>query len=162
MPLGLWAMAINSLARCAWANLSTGLRASGGVEMVGRSADESKTDLGVCGAPEARPERVEGRLAFAAVCWHLGLQNLWGRAPLRAAGCGNSVAHWAQVRVALTMARFLVNRERAPGVVTKSPLKWVEVVGSLTRRDAAQSSRSRKNRHPLKSRRGCHAERPSS
>jgi hypothetical protein len=72
-------------------------------------------------AVDRLPLRLMLRRSLAALIWHLGLQKRCGRAPLRWAGAGKAVEQCSQLRVALTGARFLVDRERAPGVVTKSP-----------------------------------------
>jgi hypothetical protein len=75
---------------------------------LGWSIDESKTDLGVLSAPAPRPERVEERLKFAAVCWHLGAQKRRALAPLRGVGAGKVVEQCSQVRVWRTAPAVLV------------------------------------------------------
>jgi hypothetical protein len=62
-----------------------------------------------------RPTLVEARRALAALIWQ-GREQKTLTFPLRGAG-GNSVEHWRHAGNGV----ILLDRERAPGVVTKSP-----------------------------------------
>jgi hypothetical protein len=99
--------------------------------------------------PWMRPARVEARRMLAAVIWQAGRQYLW-TFPLRWPEL-NSVAQFAQVSVAVALTALigavLLNREKAPSMVTGGPLGCVEAVVVRLReeqihRDITRSDRS--------------------
>jgi hypothetical protein len=59
-----------------------------------------------------RPSLVVWRRAFAAVCWHLGVQKRRALAPLRWAGAGKAVEQCSQVRVVLVAVDTMVPCEQ--------------------------------------------------
>jgi hypothetical protein len=96
IPPREWARAVNSDKR----SLGVSWRALTNLSRVGAVAMEVEA----IGRPEgsAPVDRLLRRLmlrrSLAALIWHLGLQNLWGRAPLRWAGAGKGSAPWAHVK----------------------------------------------------------------